>query len=346
MLYLKYRPHTVAELDNSRVRDVIKNILGTKNLPHAFLFTGQKGTGKTSTARIVAKAINCLNNAFAGKGTSIEPCNSCVNCLNIGAGSSPDVLEMDAASNRGIEEVRSLIRDASFAPMTSSKRVFIIDEAHMITNDAFNALLKTLEEPPESVIFILATTNEEKIPKTITSRCLQVRFGEASRQDVKTKLQKIAVAEKMNISEEVIDLITKYSDRSFRDAIKLLEELYLQKKLNVNDVKDYLGVRSKLGLLEILEQKDSKKALAWVEDFIANGGNIKYLIETVLEELRLLLLVKSGLKTDEERSTTLSIVEITFLMKSFQDAYNYLKFSPIPAIPLEIALVEFYNRYG
>jgi DNA polymerase III, tau subunit (EC 2.7.7.7) len=162
MLYLKYRPKTIEELDNTEVKNKLKNILEKDELPHAFLFIGKKGTGKTSTARILAKAANCLNNKFAKKNNSFEPCNQCENCLSIDKSSFSDVFEIDAASNRGIEEAKNIIYQTTFLPMAGRFRVFIIDEAHMITNEGFNALLKTLEEPPKTAIFILATTNPEK----------------------------------------------------------------------------------------------------------------------------------------------------------------------------------------
>lgn len=242
MYYLTYRPRTIGELDNSHVKKNLANLLKSRDVPHALLLVGSKGMGKTSTARIIAKALNCLENAFAGKGESFEPCNKCANCKAIDSGSSSDVAEQDAASNRGIDEVRRLIKEAAFAPMTGRYRVYIIDEAHMITTDAFNALLKTLEEPPKSVVFILATTNEEKVPKTIISRCVRIAFGEAEPADIKHMLTRIAKEEKIELSEELKSLISIYSDRSFRDAAKMFEELVMQDKLSINDAEAHLMI--------------------------------------------------------------------------------------------------------
>lgn len=342
MFYLTYRPKTIAELDNTHVRSAITNILQTQNLPHAFLFIGHKGMGKTSTARIFAKAVNCLQNKFNEKGDSVEPCNECSNCLSIDNSSSPDVLEMDAASNRGIEEVKSLIKESVFAPMTGKYRVFIIDEAHMITPDAFNALLKTLEEPPETVIFILATTNEEKVPKTISSRCFRISFGNAKKEDIKHMLKRIVDKEGIKITIGLAELIATYSENSFRDAVKLLEELVIQNKLTVDEAHEYLGIRSKQDLLTIMKTQTIKEALSWVEEFSANGGSIKRTIEDMLEKLREQLLFKNGIKS-ETVDLGFSIHEITQLMKLLNEAYGNLRISPIPAIPLEIAIVEFYN---
>lgn len=331
MLYLKYRPKIIEELDNGQVKEKITSILKSKNVPHAFLFTGQKGTGKTSTARIIAKSLNCLKNL-----ESVEPCNKCSNCLSIESSSSPDVVEQDAASNRGIDEVRSLIKESAFSPMTSRYRVFIIDEAHMITNDAFNALLKTLEEPPPSVIFILATTNEEKVPKTIRSRCLHLQFGTAKEEDILRMLKRITAAEKVTIPDDVLDIISKRSDKSFRDAAKLLEELITQDKLTSTEALLYLGIRSGENLISIIQSRPLKDALRWIDDFSQSGASMKSLIEDLLQELRLVLLGKGEI-------STLRVAEVAYLMKLLSEAYQNLRLSPIESIPLEIAIVEFYN---
>lgn len=344
MFYIKYRPKKIEELDNSEVKVRLANILKTGEIPHALLFTGRKGTGKTSTARIIAKAVNCQKNLFSKQTDSFEPCNTCNNCKMVDSSSSPDVVEMDAASNRGIDEIRSIIRDSSFSPITGRYRVFIIDEAHMITPEAFNALLKTLEEPPSSVIFILATTNEEKIPVTIQSRCHKVIFGKASAKDIFSMLQRVAAGEKINIKEDVMQLITKYADYSFRDATKILEELNIQNSLSLESAQKYLGSRSKEGFIELIESGTLTNCLSWLENYINSGGSAKYLIEDILKELRLMLLSKKGIHENEEIKTALSLNDIVFLLKSFQSAYSQLKFSPIESIPIEIAVAEFYNK--
>lgn len=340
MYYLKYRPKTIDEIDNTKAREIISKILASKSIPHAYLFVGQKGTGKTSTARIFSKTVNCLN---PKKTLHPNPCNHCKNCLSVDFSSSPDVFELDAASNRGINEVKDLIKEASFSPMSGKYRVFIIDEAHMITGDGFNALLKTLEEPPDTVIFILATTNLEKVPKTISSRCLIVNFGKAIKSDIKNMIRRIIKNEKLSVDEKLIDLIANHSEKSFRDAAKLLEELVIQNKLNTEEAKNYLGIRSKENLLETVATGNIKEAIIWIEEFSELGGNVKNLIEELLEELRLLLLKRSGVPTDEVIPVDLSLKQIIFLMKSLNDAYNLLKNSPIETLPLEIAIVEFYN---
>jgi len=341
MYYLKYRPKTIDELDNLKVREIITKILNAKKIPHAFLFVGQKGTGKTSVARILAKSVNCLARRSLDEGGS--PCNSCKNCLAINSSSFPDVLELDAASNRGINEVKELIKESAFLPMAGHYRVFIIDECHMITPDGFNALLKTLEEPPSTVIFVLATTNLEKVPKTIASRCLLVNFGKAIKVEIKNMLKRILIGEKLAVNDKLLDFIASHCDRSFRDAAKLLEELVIQNKLELDEAKKYLGLRSKENLLEIIASRSLKEAIVYLEEFSSTGGSTRTLIEELLEELRVLLLKKSGLIVDVDLKAEFTLNEISFLIKSFTEAYNLLKISPIDSLPLEIAIVEFYN---
>ncbi|KKP53046.1 MAG: polymerase III, subunit gamma and tau protein [Candidatus Roizmanbacteria bacterium GW2011_GWA2_33_33] len=314
MFYLKYRPKTIKEIDNLSAKVMIGKILESSTLPHAFLFVGQKGTGKTSTARILAKAVNCLNNKFSSNPSndsqSYEPCNKCANCKSIGLSSFTDVIEMDAASNRGIEEIKNLIRETSFLPMSGGFRVFIIDEAHMITNEGFNALLKTLEEPPESAIFILATTNLEKLPKTIVSRCLKINFGKANTTDIYSMLKRIAKIENIDFSDDLLRLI----------------------------------IRGRNDLIEIIEKKDLKKTLSWIEDFSQNGGDFKSLIEDILNQLHSQLLIKNDVIKNEDNQTTLNLNEISLLMKLLIEAYQNLRNTPIDSLPVEIALIEFYNK--
>jgi len=347
MFYLKYRPKTIKEIDNLSAKVMIGKILESTTLPHAFLFVGQKGTGKTSTARILAKAVNCLNNKFSPNPSndfqSYEPCNKCVNCKSISLSSFTDVIEMDAASNRGIEEIKSLIRETSFLPMSGGFRVFIIDEAHMITNEGFNALLKTLEEPPKSAIFILATTNLEKLPKTIVSRCLKINFGKANATDIYSMLKRITKSENINFSDDLLRLIASHSENSFRDGAKILEEISLQKIKTVEELEKFLGIRGRNDLLEIIEKKDLKKTLSWIEDFSQNGGDFKSLIEDILNQLHSLLLIKNEVIKNEDNQTTLNLNEISLLMKLLIEAYQNLRNTPIDSLPVEIALIEFYN---
>lgn len=339
MFYLKYRPINLEQLDNTRVREVVSQLLKSKNLPHALSFIGGKGMGKTSVARIFAKAVNCENNLFAGKNSEIDPCNQCAQCKSIDNGSSPDITEMDAASNRGIEEVKQLMKEAAFAPLSARYRVFIIDEAHMITNDAFNALLKTLEEPPSTVIFILATTNEEKIPKTILSRCYRIGFGLADKSDIQHMLKRIVAGENLKITQALADLIADNSDYSFRDAAKLLEELTIQNKLNFEEAQAYLGIRVQNNLLYSLMHSSLDETINWIKHYQASGGNIKIVIEDTLQQLHNHLINPESIK-DKQMSRT----DLATCMRVMLEAYANLKISPIETIPLEIAVIEFYNQ--
>lgn len=349
MFYLKYRPKTIEEIDNLQVKKVIAKILTSSTLPHAFLFVGQKGTGKTSTARILSKAVNCLNNKFSrprktAEVNNFEPCNECANCQSIGFSSFTDVIEMDAASNRGIEEIKNLIRETSFIPMSGRYRVFIIDEAHMITNEGFNALLKTLEEPPKSAIFILATTNLEKLPKTIVSRCLKINFGKANTIDILSMLRRIEKSENINLKENVLKLIANHSENSFRDAAKILEEITFQKIESVEEIEKFLGIRGRSDLIEIIEKKDLNKTLVWIEEFSQNGGDFKNLIEDILNQLHSQLLIKNNVLEIDDKKTNFTLSEISLLIKLLIEAYQNLRNTPIDSIPIEIALIEFYNK--
>lgn len=325
MYYLKYRPTTIEQIDNEAIRTSIQNLFQAKSIPHALMLTGQKGTGKTSIARIIARHVNEL-----GADESIAQ--------------SSDIVEMDAASNRGIDEVKSLIREASFLPMNGKYRVFIIDECHMITNDAFNALLKTLEEPPETTLFILATTNIEKVPKTIVSRCSIIPFARAKNADIIHMLKRIAAGEKLTLDDDLYELIATHADGSFRDAAKLMEDLVIQQATTVEQAQKYLGVAGEQTFLSVIEKGDVKTALTWFEDFVQQGANIKPFLEDVLQQLRVALLVKSGVESAGTTSTTLTSAQLSRLIKLISEAYLGLRSTPIESIPVEIAIVDFYNE--
>lgn len=352
MFYQKYRPQILEEIDNKKVKDKIKKILLTKRLPHALLFAGPKGTGKTSTARIFSKSINCLNNFYAKKNNSIEPCNQCPNCKSITAGTSPDVIEMDAASNRGIDEIREIIDKINFYPLQSRYKVYIVDEAHMLTKEAFNALLKTLEEPPSSTIFILATTEPEKMPNTIISRCLKIIFSKANEEEIFNMLKRIVKKESLELTDDILQYLANHSENSFRDAAKILEELAIEIENNPKTdpmilLKNLLGHQENYWLLiDYLEKKDQKKALEFIENYDKNGGDFKSLIESSLDFFHQLLLKKNGLVNEPEKDYRFSIKEISLLIKLFHEAYRSLKYSPIEALPLEIAIIDYCQTEG
>ncbi len=346
MFYLKYRPQTVSEIDNTAVRERLQKLLSQETLPHALLFTGPKGTGKTSSARIVAKAINCLANSFAKKSKVYEPCNKCQNCLAITSGSSMDVMEMDAASNRKIDEMRDLIDKVKFLPAHNRFKVYIIDEVHMLTTESFNALLKTLEEPPSQTLFILATTESSKLPKTIISRCVGVSFPRAKRDDVVHMLERIVQHENLSVDAPLLELIADNCDNSFRDATKILEQSIGQNELSAEGIKKLVGL-SGFGedLLELIESKNLARVLKYLESYETEGVSFKTLIEHNLQLLHDLLLYKNGVATESAKNYNFNTREISKLIRLFQEAYTSLKYSPIESLPLEIAVVDFFSYW-
>jgi len=240
VFHLKYRPVKFSDLDLADVAETLKKILQAKDIPQSFLFSGPKGAGKTSAARILAKAVNCLNLKDG------EPCGECENCKEIEKGNSLDIIEIDAASNRGIDDIRSLKDKAYLLPSRFSKKVFIIDEVHMLTKDAFNALLKLIEEPPKHTIFILCTTDAEKIPETVLSRLIKIDFRKGEKKELLNSLKKIIKGEKIEIDEETINFVLEKSDGSFRNLQRTFNEIYLQlgDKLGFSEVKDFFGSKS------------------------------------------------------------------------------------------------------
>ena len=321
MLYLKYRPQTISEIDNSSVKERIISIIGAKKLPHAFLLVGPKGTGKTSTARIIAKSINCENNK-RGTGTeSFEPCNACATCKAITAGTSIDIVEIDGASNRRIDDIRELNTNVKFMPVLARYKVYIIDEVHMLTTEAFNALLKTLEEPPAHVIFILATTEENKLPKTVKSRCVEIQFTKATQSDLISSLKRVCIGENVSVDRATLELVAKHSDFAFRDAHKLLEELLVANATTVEKASVLLGLSTlDNDLLSLIEKKDIKKIFELLEHFESKGGSFKMLIESMLNTLHVLLLKQKGIEKEgaKELEYTFNTKQVIFLMRLLQ----------------------------
>lgn len=250
-LYRKYRPKDFSEIaGESDIVKTLKNSLDNDRISHAYLFSGPRGVGKTTSARLIAKGVNCLKN-----GISSSPCNECENCREIDNGSFIDLIEIDAASNRGIDEIRELKDKINYQPSKGRKKIYIIDEVHMLTKEAFNALLKTLEEPPEHVIFILATTEPDKILPTIISRCQRYDFKSLTYTEVKDKLSEICCGENVEIDEGSLGLIYESSCGSMRDAISILERViitYLGEKIDEDKCSKVIGITSKTLLKEFL----------------------------------------------------------------------------------------------
>ncbi|HTK03337.1 MAG TPA: DNA polymerase III subunit gamma/tau [Alphaproteobacteria bacterium] len=319
-LYLKYRPKNLDELDLKDVGESLKKILSSQNLPHAFLFAGPKGTGKTSAARIVAKIVNCERSTV-----NSEPCDKCESCLSITNGSNLDVIEMDAASHRGIDDVRMLRDAVKLAPTNSKKKIYIIDEAHMLTTEASNALLKTLEEPPAHVIFILATTNPEKLIDTIKSRVTYIAFRKATEEEIKHSLKRVVAGEKMKVDDEVLNHIAKLSNGSFRDGVKLLEQVNMEGA-------EFLTKNSISGIDEfitLLYKKDVEKLLESVKNYVKSGISIENFIKEILLQIHADLLEDVA-----ERKSLILLAELLI------EANAKIVDSPIEELPLEIAIIK------
>lgn len=340
--YLKYRPKTLEELDLVEVRESLQKIVKSNNIPHAFLFAGPKGSGKTSAARILARVVNCQKK----RKKSIEPCNKCDQCASIIKGGNIDVIELDAASHRGIDDVRALRDAVKLAPAKSIKKVYIIDEAHMLTTEASNALLKTLEEPPDHVMFILATTNPEKLIATIRSRTTNIIFGKATNEEIIRSLKRKTKGEKIKTNIKVLKIIADASEGSFRDADKILEQLVTEKiRLKEDKVRNYL-FKSQIIKAEqffrLLLDKNTKSALGEIEKVTAGGVTMRRFLEVILGRLRSALHEKSGLEGEELAG--FSEKDLLILIKLFLRASSELQGAFIEQIPVEIAVVEWCSR--
>jgi DNA polymerase III subunit gamma/tau len=333
-LYLKYRPKNLDELDLLDVSESLKKVvasylINSETIPHAFLFAGPKGTGKTSAARILAKIINCENLGKDG-----VPCDKCEQCVSITRGTNLDVIEMDAASHRGIDDVRTLRDAVKLSPTKAKKKIYIIDEAHMLTTEASNALLKTLEEPPEHVIFVLATTNPEKLIDTIRSRTTAISFRKATPAEIIRSLKRVVVGEKIKITDESLNKIAYLSFGAFRDAIKILEQF-------VAEGEDYLNKFKSSELdsfINHLIKRNEKSAIAEVEKNVDSGTSMELFLQELLEIFHQAILAESGVgKNKLEGLDRASLIELTDL---FTQANRSLVDSPIEELPVEIAIIK------
>ena len=293
VLYRKYRPSTFEDVvGQPQVTVTLKNELKSGRINHAYLFTGSRGTGKTTCAKILAKAVNCLNLDDS------NPCGVCENCKGIESGEILDVVEMDAASNRKIDNIRDIIDEVAFTPSKAKFRVYIIDEVHMLTTEAFNALLKTLEEPPKHVIFILATTEVHKLPATITSRCQRFDFHRIKPKDIAFRLQTIANAENITLTDEAAMLISVIADGALRDAISLLDRSIgiSDNEVTADSVREAAGLASKNYLFEMCTctiNKNPAKALSIIDRLYGESKDVARLCDELISHFRSLMLIKT-----------------------------------------------------
>ena len=296
-LYRTYRPSTFEEVaGQEHIVKTLKNALATRKLAHAYLFAGPRGTGKTTMAKLLAKALNC------DEGIGCQ-CNKCKNCKAIIDGTHPDVIELDAASNNGVDEIRELIDKVKYGTILGRYKVYIIDEVHMLSTGAFNALLKTLEEPPEHVIFILATTEPHKILPTILSRCQRYDFTKLSDEDIKNRLRSVLEKEGIAYNEDAIKIIVSLADGGMRDALSILDQVlaYSGNKLEVQDILDIFALESKeekIGLLNSIINKNVSDVLARVNRYISMGTDIKRLTDDLLLILKDILIYQSSRNVD------------------------------------------------
>ncbi len=379
VFYRKYRPQNFEQLiGQDHVKKTLLNAFSLGKLGHAYLFVGPRGSGKTSTARILAKLVNC--EAQESSRQSLEssekketprlstldssdlkiPCNKCSACISITDGSNMDLIEIDAASNRGIDDIRDLREKIKLSPSSARMKVYIIDEVHMLTPEAFNALLKTLEEPPAHVLFILATTEDRKIPQTILSRVQRFDFNLASGDQIKSVLKDIAEKEKLELNDEILSLISERSEGSFRDAVKNLDQIASSGVKTPEEVRALLKANDFseiMNLLNLIQQKKSTECLVLINSLSEKGANIKEFTNLVLKTLRSVMLTKNGVvepikselgtaKWEEVKgfADKSEIGQIVSYIENFQAVLEQLKYTTLAVLPLEVAVVKSISK--
>ncbi|KKU89131.1 MAG: polymerase III subunit gamma and tau protein [Microgenomates group bacterium GW2011_GWF2_47_9] len=328
-LYLKYRPQTIQDLDLETVRESLLLMISRNAFSHAYLLTGPRGSGKTSSARILARVVNCENNVDQLG----EPCNKCPACLSILGSQAVDVVEIDAASNRGIDDIRDLKERIRLAPALLRKKVYIIDEVHMLTTEAFNALLKTLEEPPPHAMFILCTTEAHKVPATISSRCVEINFTRATASEMVRSLERVVRGEKMELEDGVLEKIAESVDGSFRDGVKILDSVWGGMKVTLAEVERAMfgksGFDSKILSIALIA-RDREAALAAYAKACQEGVEFSYLLVSVMRDLR-----NQVMASDDG-----SHQELIPLIYKLDEVARKIGLSAIPEILIEMTIVE------
>jgi len=351
----KYRPTSFEQVIGQKaVVQTLKNAIRNNRLAHGYIFSGMRGVGKTTVARLLAKSLNCE------QGPTPEPCLKCESCVDIQEGRSVDVLEIDGASNRGIDEVRALKEGIQYKPLYSRYKVIIIDEFHMLTKEAFNALLKTLEEPPPNTIFILATTELHKVPSTIVSRCQTFEFRKISLNEITAHLKEIIQKENISISNYGIRLIAESAEGSLRDAQSLLDQsvAFAGEKVSDEDLKEILGTISRELLFEIAEtilKKKPEQAFDLVEKIVNKGYDLRFFHSELIKHFRDLLLVSSVKDTKDllslddsetekirKQIENISSDEVLHCLNALQNGEQGLRYSSHPRIYFEVLIVKYH----
>lgn len=352
-LYREWRPRIFEDvIGQEHIVKTLKNQLLSGRIPHAYLFCGTRGTGKTSTAKILSKAVNCLNPQDG------NPCNECEICREINSGNLIDVIEMDAASNRRVENARDLIDSVKHPPYKARYKVYIIDEVHMLTTEAFNTLLKTLEEPPEAVVFILATTDPQKLPVTIVSRCQRFDFKRIKTDNVSKLLRKIVNENSVLVEDKTLNAISRVSDGAMRDAISILDQAMSMSegKIEYGDVIAMLGLASKDYIFSLVDgalDRDVENSIKIVDDVILGGKEVVQFIKDITEHLRNLLMVKVSKRPEEiidtnedtlnrlkEQSRRFRSEEIMRAINIMVECESDAKLTSQPRILLEMAVIK------
>lgn len=353
-LYRKFRPLTFSEMvGQEHITKTIKNQIMANRVGHAYLFNGGRGTGKTSAAKILARAINCLNPKDG------EPCNECEICTGAINGSLTDIVEMDAASNNSVEDIRSIREEVNFLPTKARYRVYIIDEVHMLSTGAFNALLKTLEEPPEHVKFILATTEPQKLPATILSRCQRFDFKRISNEDIIKRLKIVCSESNIEITKEALNIIAVLSEGAMRDALSILERCVQDgaNKIDEDKIKDLVGIPKITfvnGITEAIIEYNVDEALRNIDDVLNDGKDITNLLWEIIKYIKDILVYKSSNKLDLYTSEELEQIKIISekvskeklidMVYQLSELENNIKWSTQKNIMFQAGIIKLCNK--
>ena len=353
-LYRKFRPLTFEEMvGQEHITKTLKNQIISGRIGHAYLFNGGRGTGKTSSAKILARAINCLNPKDG------EPCNECEICKSALSGSLTDIVEMDAASNNSVEDIRSIREEVNFLPTKAKYRVYIIDEVHMLSQGAFNALLKTLEEPPEHVKFILATTEPQKIPATILSRCQRFDFKKIANEDIIKRLEIVCKESNIEITKDALNIIAVLSEGAMRDALSILERCVQDGQNNIDEdkIKELVGIPKLTFVYDIVEaviEYNVDKALVSIENVLTDGKDINNFLWEIIKYIRDILIIKTGgnieIYNEEEKnkihelSNKLTKERLIKLVYELSELENDIKSSTQKTIMFQAGIIKLCNK--